>query len=292
MKQPPGFVDPTLPSHVYRLHKSLYGLKQAPRAWYTRLSDFLLYIGFLASKVDTSLFILSDGTNIFYLLVYVDDILLTSSNSVMLHHLVQLLSSEFKLRDLGNVHYFLCIEVQSIGMGLMLRQQKYILDILTRAGMTSCNPVDTPVSPSKLALQSDHPFSDPTRFRQIMGALQYLTFTRPDIYFVVNKVCQYMHAPTDSYWAAVKCILRCLKGTASYGFQITRGTSFSLHGFTDVDWAGSIDDRKSTGGYLVFFGQTPISWKSGKQRTVARSSTEAEYKALIFVNRSFEVIWL
>jgi hypothetical protein len=189
MKQPPGFVDPTLPSHVCRLHKPLYGLKQAPRAWYTRLSDFLLSIGFIASKVDTSLFILSDGTNIFYLLVYVDDILLTGSNSVMLHHLVQLLSSEFKLRDLGDVHYFLGIEVQSTGMGLMLRQHKYILDILTRAGMTTCKPVDTPVSPSKLAIQPDHPFSDPTRFRQIEGALQYLTFTRPDICFAVNRVC-------------------------------------------------------------------------------------------------------
>jgi len=237
MKQPPGFVNPTLPSHVCRLHKSLYGLKQAPRAWYTRLSDFLLSIGFLASKVDTSLFILSDGTNIFYLLVYVDDILLTGSNSAMLHRLIQLLSSEFKLRDLGVVHYFLGIEVQSTGMGLMLRQHKYILDILTRAGMTSCKPIDTLVSPFKLGIQLDHPFSDPTRFRQIMGALQYLTFTRPDICFVVNRFYQFMHAPTDSYWAVVKRILRYLKGTTSYGFHITRGTSFALHGFTNVDWA-------------------------------------------------------
>ena len=127
-----------------RLYKFLYGLKQAPRAWYTRLSDFLISIGFTASKVDTSLFILSIGADIFYLLVYVDDILLTGSNSAMLHRLIQLLSSEFKLRDLGVVHYFLGIEVQSTAMGLLLRQLKYILDILTRAGMTSCKPVDTP----------------------------------------------------------------------------------------------------------------------------------------------------
>jgi hypothetical protein len=259
IKQSPGFVDSSLPSHVCRLHKSLYGLKQALRAWYTRLSDFLLSIGFQASKVDTSLFILSDGINIFYLLVYVDDILLTGSNSAMLHHLIQLLSSKFKLRDLGVVHYFLGIEVQSTSIGLMLRQHKYIHDILTRVGMTSCKPVDTLVSPSKVILLPDHSFSDPTRFRQIMGALQYLMFTRPDICFAVNRVCQFMHAPTDSHWVVVKRILRYLKGTTSYGFHITRGSSFALHGFTDADWAGSIDDRKSTGGYLVFFSQTLIS---------------------------------
>jgi hypothetical protein len=111
MKQPPGFVDSALPSHMCRLHKSLYGLKQALRAWYTRLNDFLLSIGFRASKVDTSLFMFFVGADICYLLVYVDDILLTGSNSLLLQHLIQLLSLEFKLRDLASVHYFLGIEV-------------------------------------------------------------------------------------------------------------------------------------------------------------------------------------
>jgi len=211
MKQPSGFVDSTLPSHVCRLHKSLYGLKQASRAWYTRLSDFLFSIGFLASKVDTSLFILFDDTNIFYLLVYVDDILFMSSNSTMLHCLIQLLNSEFKFRDLGAIHYFLGIEVQSIGMDLMLRQHKYILDIITRASMTSCKPIDTPVSHSKVTILSDTSFSDPTRFRQIMGALQYLTFTRLDIYFVVNRVSQFIHAPTDSHWPLLSLFYATLK---------------------------------------------------------------------------------
>jgi hypothetical protein len=143
MKQLSGLVNFALPSHVCQLHKSLHGLKKAPRAWYTLLS-----ISFHTSKVDTSLFILSVGTNIFYLLVYVDDILLTGNNYIMLQRLIRLPSSEFKLRDLGAVHYFLGIEVQSTNLGLMLRQHKYILDILTRAGMTSCKLVDTPVSTS------------------------------------------------------------------------------------------------------------------------------------------------
>jgi hypothetical protein len=148
MAQPPGFVDPALPSHVCRLHKSLYGLKQAPRAWYNRLSEFLLSIGFQASKGDTSLFILSHDGAMIYLLVYVDDILLTGSNSAVLHRLITLLQSEFKLRDLGSVHFFLGIEVKSTAMGILLSQHKYALDIIQRAGMTSCKPVDTPLSAS------------------------------------------------------------------------------------------------------------------------------------------------
>jgi hypothetical protein len=210
MKQPLDFVDSALPSHVCRLHKSLYGLKQALRAWCTRLSDFLISIGFHASKVDTSLFILSSNDDIFYLLVYINDILLMDNNFAMFHRLIQLLSLEFKLRDLGIVHYFLGIEVQSTAMSLMLCQHKYILDILTRVGKNSCKPVNTPISTSKVTILSNPLFSDPTRLRQIMGALQYLTFTRPDICFAVNRVCQFMHAPTDSRWGAIKCILRYL----------------------------------------------------------------------------------
>lgn len=189
MKQPPGFVDSALPGHVCRLHKSLYGLKQAPRAWHTRLNDFLLSIGFHTSKVDTSLIIFSAGSDICYLLVYVDDILLTGNNLVLLQRLIRLLSLEFKLRDLGDVHYFLGIEVQTTSMGLMLCQHKYTLDILTRAGMLSCKPVDTPISASKATIMPDPLFPDATRFRQLVGALQYLTFTRPDICYAINRVC-------------------------------------------------------------------------------------------------------
>jgi hypothetical protein len=150
--------------------------------------------------VDTSLFIFSVGADICYLLVYVDDILLTGSNSLLLQRLIQLLSSEFKLHDLGSVHYFLGIKVQSTSMGLMLRQHKYTLDILTRAVMLSCKPVGTPISTSKATILLDPLFSDATRFRQIVGALQYLTFTHPDICFAVNRVCQFMQLLQILIW--------------------------------------------------------------------------------------------
>ena len=134
------------------LHKSLYGLKQAPWAWYKRVSDFLLSVGFRASKVDTSLFILNVNHDICYLVVYVDAILLTGSNSTLIQRLIILPSSKFKLRDLGNVHYFLRIEVTPTSMSLMLSQHKYALDILSRAGMSLCKPVDTMTSASKSGL--------------------------------------------------------------------------------------------------------------------------------------------
>jgi len=154
----------------------------------------------------------------------------------MLYRLLQLLSFDLKFCDLGAVHYFLGIEVQSTCMGLMLCQHKYIIDILTQVGMTSCKPVDTLVSPSKVTILLDTSFSNPTSFLQIMGALQYLTFTHPNIYFTINRFCKFIHAPTNSHSIVVKRILRYLKGTTSYGFHITHGSSFALHGFTGADW--------------------------------------------------------
>ena len=132
--------------------------------------------------------------------------------------------------------------------------------------MSPCKLVDTLASTTKNGLQPSDLYSDPTCYRQIIGALQYLTFTRPNICYAANKVCQFMHFPTESHWAAemkrftiIKRILRYLKGTSSFGLHLTRGSSLSLHSFTDVDWVGSIDDRKSTGSYIVFLGSTPIS---------------------------------
>ena len=143
---------------------------------------------------------------------------------------------------------------------------------------------------ASLSLYSGDPLPDPTAYRSIMGALQYYTITRPYISFTVNKVCQFMHAPTTHHWLAVKWILRYLKGTLQHSFTFQASSDLSLMCYSDADWASSPDDKKSTSGYCVFFGPNLISWSSGKQRVVSRSSAESEYRGL--ANAAAELMWI
>ena len=213
LRQPPGFVDPARPDHVCLLHKSLYGLKQAPRAWFQRLSKALCLLGFRGSTTDPSLFIYSSAGTFLYMLVYVDDIILTGNNPTAVDHVVNNLSSTFALQDMGPLSYFLGIEVKSSGQDLVLSQKKYILELLQKAGLSQSKPVSSPCSTKAPLTLGDSPsFDNPVRYRQVVGALQYLTLTRPDIAFAVNKVCQFMHSPTENHWTAVKRILRYLRG--------------------------------------------------------------------------------
>jgi histone deacetylase 1/2 len=293
MQQPPGFEDSRYPSHVCKLQRSLYGLKQSPRAWYARLSERLYQLGFISSKADTSLFIFSQGDVCIYMLVYVDDIIIAGSTSTVVDRLVQSLSESFPIKDMGKLDYFLGLEAAYTSGGMTLTQRKYALDLLHRVNMENCNPTSTPLSASEhLARDTGTPLGadDSFRYRSVVGGLQYLTHTRPDISFAVNKVCQFLSQPTDVHWEAVKRILRYIKGTLQTGLQIRKSPSTGISIFTDADWAGCMDDRRSTGGYAVFVGPNLISWSSKKQPTVSRSSTEAEYKAL--ANGAAEAIWI
>ena len=293
MKQPPGFVDSAHPSYLCKLDKSLYGLKQAPRAWFSRLSSTLLQLGFQASKADVSLFIFNKGGVQLYILIYVDDIIIVSSSSLATDRLLAQLQADFAVKDLGPLNYFLGIQVHHTSQGLRLTQKKYITDLMTRTNMVAAKGVPTPMVPGhKLSLHSGDPLSadDATRYRSVVGALQYLSLTRPDISFCVNRVCQFLSAPTTAHWAAVKRILRYVHATSDMGLCITRSGSTLLSAFSDADWAGNPDDRRSTGGYAIFFGGNLVSWSSRKQPTVSRSSTEAEYKAV--ANATAELIWI
>ncbi|XP_019160714.1 PREDICTED: uncharacterized protein LOC109157268 [Ipomoea nil] len=264
MKQPPGYEDPAHLDHVCHLQRSLYGLKQAPRAWFKRLHDFLLTTGFSASKTDVSLFYYSlDGCQVF-LLVYVDDIIMLGSCATLINTLLCRLATAFKIRDLGKPSFFLGIETVDTSAGVILSQRHYMNDILNRDGMVDCKPLSTPASTTQPVTPSNEPFDNPTQYRRIVGALQYLTITRPDLSYAVNRLCQFMHTPTVDHWGMVKRVLRYVKGTMDYGLRPTPSPTTSIHAYSDSDWASCPIDWKSTSGYAVFLGTNLVSWLSRK----------------------------
>ncbi|KAG7656784.1 Retrotransposon Copia-like N-terminal [Arabidopsis suecica] len=266
MYQPTSFVDSQKPNHVCRLTKALYGLKQAPRAWFDTFSNFLLDLGFVCSKSDPSLFVcLQDGKTL-YLLLYVDDILLTGSDQSLLEDLLKALNNRFSMKDLA-----------------------YASEILHQAGMSDCNPMPTPL-PQQLTNINSEPFEEQTYFRSLPGKLQYLFITRPDIQYAVNFICQRMHFPTVSDFGLLKRILRYIKGTLGMGLPIKRNSELAVSGYSDSDWAGCKSTRRSTTGFCILLGSNLISWSAKRQPTVSNSSTEAEYRALTFAAR--EITWI
>ena len=226
-----------------------------------------------------------------YLLPYVDDIILTASSTTLLTLLESSLSREFSMTDLGDIHHFLGVNVHRNTAGLFLSQEQYALEVLDRANMLNCHPVTTPIdTSSNLSSTDGNLLSNPTHYRSLAGALQYLTLTRPDISYSVNKVCQFLHSPTEAHWTAVKRILRYLQGTSSYGLLLRHSPSMMLSVFSDADWAGCPDTCRSTSGYCIYLGDSLLSWSSKLQPTVSPSSAEAEYRAV--ANVVAECCWL
>ncbi|GJZ74889.1 ribonuclease H-like domain-containing protein [Tanacetum coccineum] len=290
MHQPPGFVDSRYPNHVCLLQRSLYGLKQAPRAWFQRFAGYATRAGFSPSRCDSSLFIYTQGSQVAYLLIYVDDIILTASSPVLLQQIVDSLHKEFDMTDLGALNYFLGISVVRHPTGLFLSQKKYARQLLERAHMVNCNPSRTPIDTDSKLGPDGVPVQDPTLYRSLAGGLQYLTFTRPDLSYAVQQVCLYMHDPREPHFAALKRILRYVQGTLELGLQLYASATTSLVGYTDADWAGCPSTRRSTSGYCVFLGDNLLSWSAKRQHTISRSSAEAEYRGV--ANVVAETAWI
>jgi Reverse transcriptase (RNA-dependent DNA polymerase) len=251
----------------------------------------VIAIQFNSSQADHSLFIYTSNTTIIYLLVYVDDILITGNNTKAIDSTLQALQQRFSIKNLGTLNYFLRIEVTHQEDTIHLSQTRYLQSILDRANMGSAKSVTTPmVAGLQMSKHTGTTLQNPYQYRSIVGALQYAMVTRPDLTFAVNKASQFMADPSKEHWQMVKRILRYLQDTLTHGLTFKSSSNLALHEYYDADWAGFPDDRRSTTGFLVFLGPNLISWSSKKQPTVSRSSTEAEYRSLVVT--ASELLWI
>ncbi|XP_059590838.1 retrovirus-related Pol polyprotein from transposon RE1 isoform X3 [Vitis vinifera] len=282
MEIPPGFEESMAKNQVCKLQKSLYGLKQSPRAWFDRFTKAVLKLGYKQGQADHTLFVKkSHARKLAILIVYVDDIILSGNDMGELQNLKKYLSEEFEVKDLGNLKYFLGMEVARSRKGIVVSQRKYILDLLKETGMLGCKPIETPMdSQKKLGIEKESTPVDRGRYQRLVGRLIYLSHTRPDIGFAVSAVSQFMHSPTEEHMEAVYRILRYLKMTPGKGLFFRKTENRDTEVYSDADWAGNIIDRRSTSGYCSFVWGNLVTWRSKKQSVVARSSAEAEYRAL------------
>ena len=225
------------------------------------------------------------------LIVYVDDIILTGDDCEQLENLKKFMAKEFEIKDLGNLKSFLDMEFTRSKEGIGVSQKKYVLDLLKETGMMGCRPVETPMEPNfKLQPASVDKVRETEKFQRLVGRLIYLSHTRPDIAFPISIVSQFMHSLGPEHFEAVHRILRYLKGTPGKGLLFKAQGHLQVEAYTDADLVGCILDRRSTFGYCMYVGGNLVTWRSKKQNVVARSSAEAEFRAV--AQGMCEVIWI
>ena len=279
-------------NEVCRLQKSLYGLKQSPKAWFERFTKVVKGYRFVQCQSNHTLFVkhFSEG-KLAIIIVYVDDIILTGNHEEKIDLLKKLLTKEFEIKDLGNLKYFLIMEIARSKKGIAVSQLKYVLDLLNETMMLGCKPVETPMDTTIKLEESDGSAPvDKGRYQSLVGKLVYLSLTRPDIGFSVSMVSQFMNNPTEKHMTAVTRILRYLKMTSGKGLFFQRTSKKEIENFSDIDWASSAIDRRLTSGYCSFVWGNLVTWRSKKQSVVSRSNAEAESHAI--AQGIYEGIWL
>ncbi|MFS7949417.1 putative RNA-directed DNA polymerase [Helianthus anomalus] len=238
MSLPQGYYSPD-ESRVCKLVKSLYGLKQAPRKWNERSNSVLVDYGFVQSKCDHSMYLLSKNNVFIVLLVYVDDIVVTGNSVDEIDKIKFILNSNFQIKDLGKLKYFLGIEVLYNKSGMCLNQRKYCLELLSEFGYLACKPVNTPIEQSYLVTakvsKNQSPLKNITGFQKLIGKLIYLSLTRPDISYAVQFLSQFMHSPTEMHLQIALRLLRYLKSCPGCGLLFKKGDRLDLVGYVDSD---------------------------------------------------------
>ncbi|GJR25973.1 retrovirus-related pol polyprotein from transposon TNT 1-94 [Tanacetum coccineum] len=291
VNQPDEFVDPHHPDKVYHLKKALYGLKQAPRAWYDELSNFLVSKGFSKGSIDPTLFITKKGEDILFVQIYVDDIIFGSTNTKLSKRFEKLMHNKFEMSMMGELEFFLGIQIHQSPRGTFINQAKYVQEILKKHGMTSCDSIGTPMATKHLDANLSGTSVDQMKYRSMVGALMYLTTSRPDIVHATCYYARYQARPTKKHLTAVKRMFWDLKNTINMGIWYPKDTGFKLIAFSDSDHAGCLDSRKSTSGGIQFLGGDKlVSWSSKKQDCTSMSSAEAEYVSLSAC--CAQVLWL
>lgn len=269
----------------------MYGLKQAPRAWNEKLNKALGEMSFVKCSKEHSLYRKQQRGHILLVAVYVDDLLVTGSNIDMIVEFKRGMSARFEMSDLGLLTYYLGIEVVQCKEGIKLVQERYAKKILEDSGMNGCNAVHTPMeSGLKVSMAPNEEAVDETEYRRQIGCLRYLIHTRPDLSYCVGVLSRYMHQPKVSHAAALKQVLRYLRGTLSYGLMFKRTDRRELVGYVDSGHNIDEDDGRSTTGHIFYLNDCPISWSSMKQETVALSTCEAEFMAA--TEAAKQAIWL
>eukprot|EP00253_Pinus_taeda_P032694 PITA_32694 len=255
---------------------------QAPRAWYSRIDSYLLEKGFEKCEGEPTLYIKEKDGRLLIVVLYVDDVIFTGNDDCLIENFKTVMKEEFEMTDMGLLRYFLGLEVDKNENGIFISQAKYVNEVLGRFNMQDIKAAITPtIMGLKLSKEDNNKDFDPSLYKNIVGSLMYLTATRPDIMFVVSLISRFMERPKEAHWQATKRILKYVKGTKRFGILYTTSECSYLIGYTDSDWAGSVDDQKSTSGYVFHMGSGAISWASKMQPIVALSTAEAEYVAAI-----------
>ncbi|GJR11673.1 retrovirus-related pol polyprotein from transposon TNT 1-94 [Tanacetum coccineum] len=276
--QPSGFIDFAKPNYVYRLKKALYGLKQAPKAWYDRLKAFLIKHDYSMGMVDNTLFTKKKDSNLIIIQIYVDDIIFGSTCQEMCDRFAKIMHDEFEMSMMGELNFFLGLQIKQLDDGIFFNQSKYIKEMLKKFGLEDSKPIKTPMSTeTKLTRDEDGESVDNTKYRGMIGSLLYLTASRPDIMFSVCLCARFQEDPKTSHLEAVKRIFRYIKGTTHLGLWYPKGSDIETIVYADSDHAGDYVDRKSTSGVCTFMRSCVTSWFSKKQTALAISTTKAEY---------------